>query len=92
MLSRVLVIIDGVRLVIGFIDHSQVVTTTKYNTLVDSHITNHSTLNLLGVLSVVFTVRFLSTDLSQSSLQLQISLQLQHMYGLQLTLSLLGTV
>jgi hypothetical protein len=52
--------------VIGFIDHSQVVITTKYNTLADSHITNHSTLNLLSVLSLVLTIRFLATDLSQS--------------------------
>jgi hypothetical protein len=31
-------------LVIGFINHLQVVTTTKYNTVTDFHITNHSTL------------------------------------------------
>jgi hypothetical protein len=57
MLSPELVTIG---LVIRFIDHSQVVTT-----LADSHTTNHSTLNLLSVLSLVFTVRFLATDLSQ---------------------------
>jgi hypothetical protein len=56
----------GFGLVTGFIDHSQVVATTKYNTLADSHTTNHSTLNLLSVLSLVFTIRFLATDLSQS--------------------------
>jgi hypothetical protein len=49
-----------------FIDHSQVVTTTKHNTLAYSHTTHHSTLNLLCMLSLVFTVRFLATGLSQS--------------------------
>jgi hypothetical protein len=53
-------------LVIGFIDHSQVIITTKYNPLADSHTTNHSTLNLLSDLSLVFTIRFLAMDLSQS--------------------------
>jgi hypothetical protein len=56
----------GFGLVIGFTDHSQVVNGTKYNTLADSRTTNHSTLNLLSVLSLVFTIRFLATDLSQS--------------------------
>jgi hypothetical protein len=79
ILSRVLVTIGGFGMVIGFIDHSQVVTRTKYNTLADSHITNHATLNLLSVLSLVFTVRFLATDLSQSHSNFN-------------TLSLLGTV
>jgi hypothetical protein len=65
MLSRVLVIIDGIRLVTGFIDHSQFVATTKYNTLADSHTRNHSTLNHLSVLSLVFAVYFLATDFSQ---------------------------
>jgi hypothetical protein len=53
-------------LVIGFIDHSQVVTTTKYNIPDDSDTTNHSTLNLLSVLSLVFNIRFLATDVSHS--------------------------
>jgi hypothetical protein len=48
-------------MVIGFIDHSQVVTTTKYNILTD-----HSTLKLLSVLSLVVIIRFLATDLSES--------------------------
>jgi type IV secretory pathway TrbD component len=34
----------GFGLVIGFINHLQVVTTTKYNTITDFHTTNHSTL------------------------------------------------
>jgi hypothetical protein len=37
-----------------------------YNTLDDSHTTNHSILNLVSVLSLVFTTRFLAKDLSQS--------------------------
>jgi hypothetical protein len=34
--------------------------------LADSHTTNHTTRNLLSVLPLVFTIRFLATDLSQS--------------------------
>jgi hypothetical protein len=44
VLSRVLVTKDGILIVIGFINHLQVVTTTKYNTVTDFHTTNHSTL------------------------------------------------
>jgi hypothetical protein len=38
----------------------------NYSTLADSHTTSYFTPNLLRVLSLVFTVRFLATDLSQS--------------------------
>jgi hypothetical protein len=38
-----------------FIDHLQVVTTNNYNTVADFHTTNDSTLNLLSLLSLVFT-------------------------------------
>jgi hypothetical protein len=34
----------GFGLVIGFINHLQVVTTNKYNTVTDFHTTDHSTL------------------------------------------------
>jgi hypothetical protein len=44
ILSSVLVTIDGVRFVIGFIDHLQVGTTCNYNTVMDFHITNDSKL------------------------------------------------
>jgi hypothetical protein len=37
-----------------FIDHSQVVTTNKYNTITDFHSTEHSTLEHLSLLSLVF--------------------------------------
>jgi hypothetical protein len=50
----------------GFTDHLQVVTTNNYYSTADFHTTNHSTLNLLSVLSLVFTIRFLATDLTQS--------------------------
>jgi hypothetical protein len=53
-------------MVIGFIDYSQAVTATEYNTLAEFHTTNHSTLNPVNVLSLVLTFRFLATDLSQS--------------------------
>jgi hypothetical protein len=38
----------------AFTDHLQAVTTNNYNTVADFHTTNHSTLNLLSVLSLVF--------------------------------------
>jgi hypothetical protein len=38
-----------------FIDHAQVVTTNNYNTIADFHTTNHSTLSLLSLLSLVVT-------------------------------------
>jgi hypothetical protein len=41
---------------IGFIDTLQVVTTNNYNTIADFHKTNHSTLSLLSLLSLVFTL------------------------------------
>jgi hypothetical protein len=75
ILSRVLVTIDGVRIG-NWIYRSQVITTTEYNTLADSHTTNHSTLNLFSVLSLVFTVTVTTTHVEYST----------H------TLSLLGTV
>jgi hypothetical protein len=53
ILSRVLLTIDGFGLVIGFIDHIKVVTRNYYYTIVDFHITNHSTLSLLNPFPVV---------------------------------------
>jgi hypothetical protein len=38
---------------IGFIDHPQEVTTNNYNSTADFHITNHSTLSLIRLLSLV---------------------------------------
>jgi hypothetical protein len=38
-----------------FIDHLQVVTTNNYNTIAGFHTTNHSTLSLLSLHSLVFT-------------------------------------
>jgi hypothetical protein len=66
------VTIDGVRISNSFIDHSQVVTTNKYNALADCHATNHSILDRLSVLPLVFvaalnnvfTSRFLATDVN----------------------------
>jgi hypothetical protein len=55
----------GLGLLILFIDNSQVVPATTYNTHADSHTTNHSTLKLLSVLSLIFTIGFQATDLSQ---------------------------
>jgi hypothetical protein len=46
-----------------FIEHSQVETTTKYNTVIDFHIRNHSTLIYSVLIPLAFTIRFLATDL-----------------------------
>jgi hypothetical protein len=43
---------DGFGLVIGFIDHVQVVTTN--NTVADFYTTHHFTLNFVSLLSLVF--------------------------------------
>jgi hypothetical protein len=48
----------GFRLVIGFIDHLQVITTNNYYTVTDFHTTNHSTL--------IFSVYFHWSSLSVS--------------------------
>jgi hypothetical protein len=92
ILSRVLVTVDGVRMVIGFTDHSQFVATTKYNTLSDCHARNHSTLNHLSVLSLVFTLCFLATDLSQFHCNFKCRCNYSKCKVLHHTLSLLGTV
>jgi hypothetical protein len=55
ILSHVLMTIDGVGLVNRFIDHLKVVTTNNYNTNAGFHTTNHSTLSLLSLHSLVFT-------------------------------------
>jgi hypothetical protein len=57
ILSHVSVTKEGFRLVIGFINHVHVVTTTKYNTVTDFHTTNYSTL---------FSVYFYQSPLSVS--------------------------
>jgi hypothetical protein len=46
LLSHVLVSKTGFGLVIGFINHLQVVTTINYHTVPEFHTTNHSTLSL----------------------------------------------
>jgi hypothetical protein len=61
-------------LVIGFIDPVQVVTTNKYNTVADFHTTNHSTVNLLGLLSLVF-IAALNNGYSSAVFSLSVSWQ-----------------
>jgi hypothetical protein len=61
-------------MVIWFIDHVQVVTTYKYNTLADFHTTNHTTLNLLSVLSLVF-ITSLNNGYSSAMFSLSVSWQ-----------------
>jgi hypothetical protein len=50
-----LVTLDGVWIDDQIYYHLHVVTTNNYNTLADFHTTNHSTLSLLNLLSLVFT-------------------------------------
>jgi hypothetical protein len=47
--------ISDYRLVNRFIDNLHVVTTNNYYTIADFHTTNHSTLSILNLLSLVFT-------------------------------------
>jgi hypothetical protein len=63
MLSRVLVTKGWFRMVIGFIDHLQVVTTNTYYTIADLHSPKSLHTNLLSLFPPVFTIRFLATDL-----------------------------
>jgi hypothetical protein len=42
-------------LVNRFVDHIQIVSTNNYNTIADFHTTNHSTLRLLSLVSLVVT-------------------------------------
>jgi hypothetical protein len=54
----------GFGLVIGFINHSQVVTTINYNIVPDLHNLQSLHYNLLGLFPLVFTIYFLATDLN----------------------------
>jgi hypothetical protein len=64
----------GFRLVTGLIDHIEVVTTTKYNPLAYFHNTNLSTLDHLGLLSLVF-ITALSNGYSSAMFPLSVSWQ-----------------
>jgi hypothetical protein len=54
----------GFGLVIGFINRLQVVTIITYNTVRDLHNLQSLNYNLLGLFPLVFTIRFLATDLN----------------------------
>jgi hypothetical protein len=64
----------GFGLVIGFIDHVEVITTNKYNTVADFHTTDHFTLNLLSLLSLVF-IAALNNGYSSALFSLSVSWQ-----------------
>jgi hypothetical protein len=64
VLSRVLVTATGFGLVIGFINHSQVVTTINYNAVPNLHNLQSLHYNLLNLFPLLFTIRFLATDLN----------------------------
>jgi hypothetical protein len=63
-MSRVLVTETGFGLVIGLINRLQLVTTINYNTVPDLHNLQSLHYNLLSLFSLVFTIRFLATDLN----------------------------
>jgi hypothetical protein len=63
-MARVLVTATEFGLVIGFINHSQVVNTINYNTLLDLHNLQSLHYNLLSIFLLVFTIRFLPTVLN----------------------------
>jgi hypothetical protein len=71
VLSRILVTTG---LVIGFIDHSQVVTSNTYNTVTDFHTTKHSTLEFSSLLLLVF-VTALNNGYSFTVFSLSVSWQ-----------------
>jgi hypothetical protein len=54
----------GLGLVIGFINRLQVATTITYNTVSDLHNLQILHYNLLSLFPLVFTIRFLATDLN----------------------------
>jgi hypothetical protein len=62
--GSVLVTRMGFGLVIGFISHLQLVTTITYNTVTDFHSIKHSTPIFSVLFPLVFTIRFLATDLN----------------------------
>jgi hypothetical protein len=64
ILSRVLVTEMGFGLVIGFINCLQLVTTNNYNTVPDLNNLQSLHYNLLRLFPLVFTIRFLATDLN----------------------------
>jgi hypothetical protein len=53
----------GFGLVIGFIDHFQVVTTNNYTTVTDFPHFKALHANLISLFPLIFTIRFLATDL-----------------------------
>jgi hypothetical protein len=64
ILSRVLVTEKAFGLVIGCINRLQLVTTNNYNTVPDLHNLQSLHYNLLRLFPLVFTIRFLATDLN----------------------------
>jgi hypothetical protein len=65
ILSRVLVTKTGFGLVTGLINLIQLVTTNNYNTVPDLHNLQSLHYNLLRLFPLVFTIRFLATNLNQ---------------------------
>jgi hypothetical protein len=68
----VLVTATGFGLVIGFINSLQLVTTNNYNTVPDLHNLQSLHFNLLSLFPLVFTIRFLATDLNTGIVSLTI--------------------
>jgi hypothetical protein len=64
VLSRILVTETVLGLITGFINRLQVVTAFTYNTVPDLHNLQLLHYNFLSLFPLVFTIRFLATDLS----------------------------
>jgi hypothetical protein len=87
ILSRVLGTAAGFGLVIGFINRLQLVTTSTitYNTVPDLHNLQLLHYNLLRLFPLVFTIRFLATDLNTGIIAVSQSSNVTHKSDLLIT-------
>jgi hypothetical protein len=77
ILLRVLVTKTGFGLVIGFIDHSQAITTINYNIVHDLQNLQSLHYNLLILFPLVFAIHFLATVLSTQTIRVLLNHTLQ---------------
>jgi hypothetical protein len=77
ILSRILVTEMGFGLVFGFINRLQLATTNNYNTVPDLRTLKSLQYNLLSLFPLVFTIRFLATDLNTKTIRVLLNHTLQ---------------